>query len=312
MPKISVIVPIYGVEKYIERCARSLFEQTLDDLEYIFVDDCSYDKSIEILKELIVEYRTTLKEKKYSVIIERMPRNIGLPGARKHGVQFATGEYVIHCDSDDWVDIDMYRLMYEKAKADDADVVSCGYIVHDGDKQLREVKESSKLFRTDAIKQMMLQQTHWILWNKLFRRTLYNNPLTFPVENMGEDMALSLQLMYYCNKISHIDDNLYYYFYNRLSLTNLKSENASLRRFKQALKNYELVYDFYSSKNDFKVYKEALEWLKMVVKRYIDKSTCEGKSLWKSTFPNVEFKLLFSPLLTNEQRKIVLRKIFFE
>ena len=126
MPKLSVIVPIYGVEKYIERCARSLFEQTLEDIEYIFIDDCTLDKSIGILKRLIEEYRTSLKEKNYSVTIEKMPKNTGLPGVRKYGIQLATGEYVIHCDSDDWVDFDMYRLMYEKAKADDADVVSCG------------------------------------------------------------------------------------------------------------------------------------------------------------------------------------------
>ena len=213
------------------------------------------------------------------------------------------------CDSDDWVDFDMYRLMYEKAKADDADVVSCGYIVHDGDRHLRQMKETPKVLKEDAIKQMMLQQTHWVLWNKLFKRSLYNNPLIYPTENMGEDMALSLQLMYYCNKMSYIDDDLYYYFYNRESLTNTKDEIASLKRFSQTHRNCELVYDFYSSKGDFKVYKKALEWLRMVVKMHIDKSTHKGKILWKSTYFHVEFKLLFNPLITNEQRKIVLRKI---
>ena len=309
MPKLSVIVPIYGVEKYIERCARSLFEQTLEDIEYIFIDDCTLDKSIGILKRLIEEYRTSLKEKNYSVTIEKMPKNTGLPGVRKYGIQLATGEYVIHCDSDDWVDFDMYRLMYEKAKADDADVVSCGYIVHDGDRHLRQMKETPKVLKEDAIKQMMLQQTHWVLWNKLFKRSLYNNPLIYPTENMGEDMALSLQLMYYCNKMSYIDDDLYYYFYNRESLTNTKDEIASLKRFSQTHRNCELVYDFYSSKGDFKVYKKALEWLRRVVKMHIDKSTHKGKILWKSTYFHVEFKLLFNPLITNEQRKIVLRKI---
>lgn len=309
MPKVSVIVPIYGVEKYIERCVRSLFEQTLEDIEYIFIDDCTLDKSVVILKRLIEEYNTILKEKNYSVTIEMMPKNTGLPSVRKHGMKLATGEYVIHCDSDDWLDFDMYRLMYERAKADDADVVSCGYIVHDGDRQLRQMKELTKVLKEDAIKQLMLQQTHWVLWNKLFRRSLCDNPLTYPTENMGEDMALSLQLMYYCNKISYINDSLYYYFYNRQSLTNKKDKIASLRRFSQTYKNCNLVYNFYKSKNDFTVYKKALEWLKMVVKMHIDKNTQEGKKLWKSTYPHIEIKLLFNPLITNKQRMMVLRKI---
>ena len=84
MPKVSVLVPVYGVEKFIERCARSLFEQTLNDMEFIFVDDCTPDRSIEILKSVIEEYRLRFAEKKYEVRIERLPTNSGLAAVRKH------------------------------------------------------------------------------------------------------------------------------------------------------------------------------------------------------------------------------------
>ena len=97
--------------KYIERCARSLFEQTLDSIEFIFVDDCTPDHSIEILKSIIEEYRLRFEEKNYTVRIERMPTNSGLANVRRHGIQLATGDYIAHCDSDDWVDTDMYRAM---------------------------------------------------------------------------------------------------------------------------------------------------------------------------------------------------------
>lgn len=99
MPKVSVIIPVYGVEKYIERCVRSLFEQTLDDIEYIFVDDCCLDRSIEILDNVIKEYpnrRTDIK-------IVHHKENKGLAQARQSGIKVATGEYFVHCDSDDWV-----------------------------------------------------------------------------------------------------------------------------------------------------------------------------------------------------------------
>ena len=128
MPKVSIIIPVYGVEKYIERCARSLFEQTLDDIEYLFIDDSTPDRSIDILKRVLENY----PHRKSQVNIHRMEQNSGQAIVRNWGMQNATGEYVIHCDSDDWVDTDMYRAMYEEAKDKNADVVVCDYDMTDG------------------------------------------------------------------------------------------------------------------------------------------------------------------------------------
>lgn len=97
--KVSIIIPIYGVELFIERCAISLFEQTLDDIEYIFVDDCTMDKSVQILQGIIAKY----PQRKDNVFIIRHERNKGLASARKTGLKFVHGEYVAHCDSDDWL-----------------------------------------------------------------------------------------------------------------------------------------------------------------------------------------------------------------
>lgn len=95
-PLVSVIVPVYNVAPYIERCAKSLFEQTLKDIEIIFVDDCSSDNSIELVKNLASNYPDRLAQIKYV----RHERNRGLAQARKTGLDIATGEYVAHCDSD--------------------------------------------------------------------------------------------------------------------------------------------------------------------------------------------------------------------
>lgn len=111
-PKVSVIIPVYGVERYIEQCARSLFSQTMrDGIEYIFVDDCSPDKSIEILEDILREY----PHREPQVKIIRHTENQGIGGTRRTGVKNATGEYIIHCDSDDWVEPDMYEMLYGKA-----------------------------------------------------------------------------------------------------------------------------------------------------------------------------------------------------
>ena len=166
MPKVSVIVPVYGVEKYIERCARSLFEQTLDDIEYLFIDDCTTDRSIEILQQVLEEY----PQRKPQVTIHRMEQNSGQAAVRKWGMQNATGEYVIHCDSDDWVDTDMYRAMYEKAKEEDADVVLCGFVRSDGERILS--KQDNAFFECKGNKKQLIQslligKDLSSLWNKL-------------------------------------------------------------------------------------------------------------------------------------------------
>ena len=119
MPKVSVIIPIYNVEKYIERCVRSLFEQTLDDIEYIFVNDCTQDKSIEILTSIIKEYPQRIP----SIRILNHTTNQGLTKTRNTGLAVATGDYIAHCDSDDWVDLDMYRQLYVQAEETKSDIV---------------------------------------------------------------------------------------------------------------------------------------------------------------------------------------------
>ena len=125
MTKVSVIIPVYGVEKYIARCAHSLFSQTMrEGIEFIFIDDCTPDRSIDILCEVLEQY----PHRKAQTRIVKMPTNSGLPAVRRHGIQLAKGDYIIHCDSDDWVDIRMYETMYRKAMEENADIY--GFIMY--------------------------------------------------------------------------------------------------------------------------------------------------------------------------------------
>ena len=96
MPKVSVIIPVYGVEKYIERCTVSLFEQTLDDMEFIFVDDCTPDRSMEILGCVIEKYRLRFAEKNYIVRTERMPPDPRVAGGWGGGYKFGCGGFLIN------------------------------------------------------------------------------------------------------------------------------------------------------------------------------------------------------------------------
>lgn len=240
MPKVSVVVPVYNVEKYIERCARSLFEQTLDDIEYVFIDDCSQDKSIEILKSIVEEYKLRFVKENKVVRIEFMPTNSGLPAVRRHGIQLCTGDYIIHCDSDDWVNIEMYENMYRKAVDEKSDVVICDYIVTDGLSYNKHINACHAKTSMRFLENCLFQRDPWSLWNKLFKRKAYYN-VEYPTYSMGEDLAMTTQLLLNSSKLSYIPNAYYYYFQNSASIIHQSSEEAILKRYEQLRKNTNIV-----------------------------------------------------------------------
>lgn len=253
MPKVSVIIPVYGVEKYIERCARSLFEQTLDDIEYIFVDDCSPDKSIAILEKIIKEYQPRLKKKHKNVRIERLSKNCGLPNVRRYGINLATGDYIAHCDSDDWVDVHMYEEMYNKAIEEDADVVVCDFCSTDCENEQYSKGLISKE-RENVIVDVLLWRIAGCLWNKLVRRKEYtDHDLNYPTHNMGEDAALIVQILWNAKRISYLPKPLYYYYTNPTSITKDITDDKIRQRFLQATANVELIEQFLDGKTTGKI-----------------------------------------------------------
>lgn len=258
MPKVSVIIPVYGVEKYIERCARSLFEQTLDDIEYIFVDDCSPDKSIAILENIIKEYLPRLKKEHKNVRIERLSKNCGLPNVRRYGINLATGDYIAHCDSDDWVDVHMYEEMYNKAIEEDADVVVCDFCSTDCENEHYSKGLISKE-RENVIVDVLLWRIAGCLWNKLVRRKEYtDHDLNYPTHNMGEDAALIVQILWNAKRISYLPEPFYYYYMNQTSITKYVSDDNKIRqRFLQATANVEIIEQFLVDKATGKI-KDAL------------------------------------------------------
>lgn len=243
MPKVSVVIPVYGVEKYIERCARSLFEQTLDDIEYIFVNDCTKDRSIDILNEVINDYPA----RKQQIRIVHHEKNKGLPFARQSGWQVATGEYVANCDSDDWVDLNLYEMMYKEAIEKNADIVVSDIMfvredVTDRICGLRDVNASKE----DVIKDMMYMRILWCIWNKLFRRELLAQLEEFPQKYMAEYMAVTLPLYNMCDVIAYCQSACYFY--------NVRTDTAShqtllegvVRNYKDVVDNLAIVRRHYS------------------------------------------------------------------
>ena len=288
MPKVSVIIPIYGVEKYIEKCARSLFEQTLEDIEFIFVDDCTPDKSVEILNNVISSY----PNRSAQVRIVKHETNKGLPFARNTGLSYATGDYIIHCDSDDWVDLEMYETLYNKAVDNNADIVWCDYY---------RASESSNIVVTqrtlenkeDHIKAILRNKVLASTCNSLVKRDLYNPEIEFSKYNMLEDFVLMTQLYYLSDKIAYINKPLYYYRINLTSICKSFSEEKVLSNFQGAIDNTQFVHTFLKSKG-FKNLEEYSIRGKIMIKNILLPLLGQTKyqKLWLNTYPEVNCQIL--------------------
>ena len=221
MPKLSVIIPIYGVEKYIERCAKSLFEQTLDDIEFIFVNDCTQDMSIEILKTVIESY----PNRKDQIRIIHHKTNKGLSRARETGVQAATGDYIAHCDSDDWIDLDYLSAVEEVMSKYQADIGMCG-LVRNYDSPSYKPVYKCKYTRVHtmngetAFRALSGQYDFGVIVspspvNKVYRRDLLEkNNIRFLENVYYEDVLFAFQTLLTDCRVVTIPD-VYYHHYRR-------------------------------------------------------------------------------------------------
>lgn len=244
---ISVIIPIYGVEQYIERCARSVLEQTYNDIEFIFVNDCTKDYSMEILQKVISDYPNR------NVRIINKPKNEGLPQARKTGFLASKGKYIIHFDSDDWVESDYIEKMYISAVKNDSDIVIAHYYENYTDKQV--VIEGPQFdMASDGINMMLRAQLHSGVWNKLARREMYEG-LEFPIANMHEDLVIMVQIFANVKKISFIDKPFYHY--NLTNSGSLTSDEYSLRRASSVYENLKMIERILVNKDLFQKHEAA-------------------------------------------------------
>ena len=202
-PLVSVLVPVYGVEKYIERFARSIFEQTYENLEIIFVNDCTPDSSIEVLRRVLNDYPSRIPQTK---IIDH-DRNRGLAAARKTALLASSGYYIQNYDSDDYVDVDMIQQMVALAQREDADIVICDYKqVYESDLHYDYIKVAPSLQLEKCLLQILSGRVHSGVWNKLIKRSLYVENEIFPIEglNLCEDLAVMYRLVYYAKMINYI------------------------------------------------------------------------------------------------------------
>lgn len=275
---VSVIVPVYKVEAFIERCIRSLMEQTLQETEFIIVDDCSPDNSISVVQTVIHDY----PERRKQVQLIRHEANKGLPAARNSGLAVASGEYVFHCDSDDFVEPEMLEQMYKTAKDTDADIVWCDWILSFGQNE-RYMKQPSYGTSVEALKGMLSGTMKYNVWNKLVRRKLYvDNNIMFPAGyGMGEDMTI-IRLFACAQKVVYLPGAFYHYVkLNIGAFSNTYSE----RHLDELRHNTDETLSFLKNRNG-DVLAHDMEFFKLDVKfPFLITDDKRKYMLWETWYP---------------------------
>lgn len=246
-PKVSILVPIFGVENYIEKCAVSLFQQTYYNLEYIFVDDCTLDKSLDVLYSVLQKY----PDRRNQVRIIKHEHNKGLAAARNTAVAVATGTFVIHVDSDDYIEKDTVEKCVMKQQDNDADIISFGCYreyKYETVIQLPPLYSDSKDMCLSLIKKRKNGNIVNVgIWGRMIRKSLYTENQIMAEEgaNMAEDYQVITRLSYYAQNIGLIMEPLAHY-----NLQNAGSyvNNITLKNARQSDKSYQIVFNFFINK----------------------------------------------------------------
>ncbi len=258
---VSVIVPMYNVKDFIGKCAQQLFKQTLQNIEIIFVDDKSPDDSANIVADLLLQYPA--RQEQVKIIQHEI--NLGLPSARNTGLGLAKGEFIFHCDGDDWVEINALELLYNAAVNANADIVWCDWFLT-FEKNERYISQNIGLSQFDVhtvLTHILSGKIRYNVWNKLVKHSLYSeNQISFPDGfSMGEDMTM-IKLFAVADKATYVPEALYHYVQLNNSAFTKKTTALHLEQVKH---NVEDVISYLTSKFGNKL-EEVIHFFKLNIK----------------------------------------------
>lgn len=253
--RVSVVVPVYKVEEYLERCLDSLAAQDLDNIEFLLIDDGSPDRCGEMCEEYAA------KDPRFHVFHKE---NGGLSSARNYGIDRARGEFIMFVDSDDWVRSDFCRTAYSCAIKNNSDLVMfCNKVV-------RSVYETSFERRTELVEghkswqeaiDLLLSGVNVYAWNKLYKRSLFEG-IRYPEGRFFEDQPVTWKLVYKAQNVYFTNEVLYFYFMRDNSIVHQESYKATKDKFEMRMSFYEGIKDkgYYSDKLNWAIANAALSY----------------------------------------------------
>lgn len=243
MPKVSVIVPVYNVEQYLDKCLNTLVNQTLEDIEFIVVNDGATDNS----KNIILEY----KEKYPNKIVYVEKANGGLSDARNYGMPYAKGDYIAFLDSDDYVELDTYEKLYRRAIEKDADMVECDFYWEYPNKKIHD---QNAIYKNESD---MYSRARVVAWNKLYKRdVLLNSGILFPKGLRYEDVEFFYKMLPQLKNIELVSEPLVHYIQRDNSITSVQNEKT-----KDIFYILDNILEYYKQVGLYKKYVQELEYM---------------------------------------------------
>lgn len=240
MPKISVIIPVYNVEKYLRECLNSIVNQTIKDIEIICVDDGSTDGSLDILNEY------SSNDDRFTIVIQD---NKGPSAARNEGIKLASGDYIAFIDSDDYLfNNDYFEKLYNACEKYNADIAVAGIIRGNNKKTYRILKIENEKVATeyeDKLRICDVPDSNYV-WNKLYKKSAWlDAELYFPEKILYEDVYITCQLLYKFNKLVSVPNIEYFYRKHKNSI--IKIHNSKIKNDKSFAEK--IMYDFLKNHN---------------------------------------------------------------
>lgn len=285
--KISVIVAVYNIKKYISQCIESIISQTYSDFECILVDDGSTDESGKICDEYArVDSRIKVIHKK----------NEGLPQARKSGFEMSIGDYCLFVDGDDWLEKTMLECLIKSAELSCSDIVICDYFKAYTNRKRRvhyKIPISKKALMYSFVKRANYLN---FFWNKLIKRKLFMDcSIGFPKGiSLCEDLFVVYKLIYYANRISYVPVCLYNY---RQDNQNSITKNMSEKKFQDKLAVFDDLQSFINDQLDKDEYQDLIDYYKIYNKLpLIVNKKIRNAFLWESLYPEANKSIWKSPL----------------
>ncbi len=275
---VSILVPIYKVEKYIEKCLDSIFHQTYPDIEYVFVDDCSPDKSLTILKRYIDKKHI---DKSKVTIISHL-ENKGIATTRNDLLDNAKGKYVLFVDSDDWIETDMIEQMLTVAENCTIDIIGCDYIDNYPNGTIKYHYENYSQDCKENITRLINYNIGPAMWKILIKKELFNIIKFQPEIDIGEDYIASIKLYYYAHNCANVHKYLYHY----VQYNNNRYSNQLVKSISDHIRAVTVVEDFVKSVG---LYNDKIEYelklRKFNIKHYYLFLPLLDFKKWKKNFP---------------------------
>ena len=288
--KVSVLVPFYNVEKYVGRCVESLFSQTYSNIEYVFVNDCTPDNSMDIINEYIDKFNVRNK-----CVIINHEVNKGISASRNDCLDNATGDYILFIDSDDYIDKDMVELLVKAAIENNADISGCGYIEEYKDRRVQMPQRYTNN-HVEMMRAITLLTIKGVMWKLLIRRSIVEeNQVRFiPDNTMVDDYLFCCQVFFYAKRFASVDKCMYHYIqYNPNNYSKTREFNITSQA-KAIIKTEE----FYKENGVYELVKDELLQRKFISKLpLLLNKNCYNVKLWRELFPesnNIWKKMNFS------------------